>query len=62
MPNETEKLRVLLAEARDIINTILVVDALHGWACESDGDEPALDDAMRDLRHRIDTALKGEDL
>ena len=54
---ENEKLRALLAEARKIVHTILDIDALHGWACESDGDEPALDDLLRDLRSRIDAAL-----
>lgn len=54
---ENEKLRELLAEARKIVHTILDIDALHGWACESDDDEPAMDDLMRDLRARIDAAL-----
>ena len=48
----------LLREARKLIHTTLDIDALHDWACESDGDELALDDSMYSLRGRIDAALK----
>ncbi len=57
----TTKLLDLLREARKLINTTLDIDALHDWACESDGDEPALDDAMRALRTNIDAALDAYD-
>jgi hypothetical protein len=48
-----EELLDLLREARKLIHTTLVIDALHDWACESDG----LDDAMRSLRTSINAAL-----
>jgi hypothetical protein len=47
----------LLREARKLIHTTLDINALHEWACESDGDELALDDLMYSLRGRIDAAL-----
>ena len=47
----------LLREARKLIHTTLDINALRVWACESDGDELALDDLMYSLRGRIDAAL-----
>jgi hypothetical protein len=47
----------LLREARKLIHTTLDINALREWACESDGDELALDDLMYSLRGRIDAAL-----
>ena len=54
---QNEKLRALLAEARNVIHQVIYNDTLQDWACESVEDEPSMEDILREMRGRIDATL-----